>query len=112
MEKAASSCTVRFCYKIYNKTPVCKYRKGQREKEKGGSRGRERPRVKTERGGQRESERETYPYPYARARLHGVAEVTAEITGLVLSLITAGQLGKALKHKQTNTHTRDYTHSR
>lgn len=36
---------------------------------------------------------------YASAWLHGVPEVTAEVTGLIFRLITAGQLGQALSRK-------------
>lgn len=38
--------------------------------------------------------------PYTGARLHRVAQITAEVTGLVLGLIAAGQLGQALRNKR------------
>lgn len=37
---------------------------------------------------------------YPGARLHGVAQITAEVTGLVLGLVAAGQLGPALRNKR------------
>lgn len=38
--------------------------------------------------------------PYTGAGLHRVAQITAEVTGLVLGLIAAGQLGQALRNKR------------
>lgn len=35
--------------------------------------------------------------PYAGAGLHGVAQVAAEVAGLVLALVATGQLGQALR---------------
>lgn len=39
---------------------------------------------------------------YTGSRLHGVAQVAAEVAGLVLRLVAAGQLGQALGSRRTN----------
>lgn len=41
-------------------------------------------------------------FPYTGTRLHRVAQITAEVSGLVLCLIAAGQLGQALRDKRTH----------
>lgn len=39
---------------------------------------------------------------YTGTRLHRVAQVTAEVSGLVLCLVAAGQLGQALNNNNNN----------
>ena len=40
--------------------------------------------------------------PYISTRLHRVSQITDEVSGLVLRVIAAGQLGQALINKRTD----------